>query len=78
MEAFKKLSATQIHIKLMYSNERTEFGNDADRGDKAEQLEDAAYALNINFDYDIAMNMITKGADLSDSLSEAQVEFCSC
>ena len=78
MEKYKKLSATQIHIKLMYANERTEFGHDADRGDKAEQLEDAAYALDINFDYDTAMDMVTKGADLSDCLSEAQVEFCSC
>ena len=77
MNTYKKLSAKQIHIKLMYANERSEFGHDADRGDKGEQLEDAALALNINYDYDIAMEMVSKGADLTDSLCEAQVEFCS-
>ena len=73
MTTFKKLSARQISTKLMFNNERSEFGHSSDRGDKMEQLEDAALAIDINFDYDVAKEMVTKGADLSDSLSESQV-----
>ena len=76
MKTYKKLSANQIYFKLMKSEERTEFGHDASRGDKMDELEDAAVALDINFEFDIAAEMVIKGADLSDSLSEAQVEFC--
>ena len=73
MTTFKKLSARQISTKLMFNNERSEFGHSSDRVDKMEQLEDAALAIDINFDYDVAKEMVTKGADLSDSLSESQV-----
>ena len=76
METYKKLTAVEISIKLMNRDERSEFGHDADRGDRYEQLEDASYALDINFDYLIAEKMISKGADLSDTLARSQVEFC--
>ena len=73
METFIKLSARQIEVKLMLENERSEFGHSSDREDKMELLEDAALALNINFDYDVAQSMVIKGADLSDCLAKSQV-----
>tara|TARA_R110002020_G_scaffold392352_1_gene602617 strand:+ start:6204 stop:6446 length:243 start_codon:yes stop_codon:yes gene_type:complete len=75
-ETYKKLTATEIHIKLLENGERTDFGHPADRGCKFSELEDAAYALDINFDSEKALEYINMGADLGDTLAYSQVEFC--
>ena len=75
-ETYKKLTANEIYSKLLNNGERTEFGHEADRGCKFSELEDASYALDINFDYEKAIKYINMGADLSDTLAYCQVEFC--
>jgi len=76
-EIYKKLSECEILLKLRSSGERTEFIHQADRGDNFEALEDASYALDINFDCDIASKQLSMGNDdLINILYISQVEFC--
>jgi len=80
MSKYKRLSNREIYNKLKNSGAFTEFSNDAERFPemKFDEVEDAAYVLDINFDAEMADMAISKGADLTDTLWASQVEFCSC
>tara|TARA_B100000809_G_scaffold263208_1_gene315896 strand:+ start:727 stop:966 length:240 start_codon:yes stop_codon:yes gene_type:complete len=77
---YRRLSNREIYNNLILKDENAEFSNEAERFPemKFDQVEDAAYALNINFDAEMAEMAIAKGADLTDTLWASQVEFCSC
>ena len=80
MNKYKRLSNREIYNKLKNSGAFTEFTNDAERYTKMkfDEVEDASYVLDINFDAKMADLAIAKGACLTDVLWASQVEFCSC
>ena len=75
-EKYEPMTWMQIAGKLRMNGERTDFTWNATDGMKLDQVEDAAYAVNVNFDIDKAMEQIKDGNDLSGTLAASQVEFC--